>query len=101
MFDGVFRSDSEDSASESCSNSRTSSEAYAAAVAVAAVRLVSSLLLSRLLMRYKRRSLYFCSALLTISFLLAFASSNVLIDAIERDDAKETKLLLMARSAIK
>jgi hypothetical protein len=57
----------------------TSSEAYVSAIILGLVRFFASLLLSRLLRRYRRRFMYFLSALLTLVSLVSFATCNLLV----------------------
>ena len=57
----------------------TSSEAYISAIILGLVRFFASLLLSRLLRRYRRRSMYFLSAFLTLLSLVSFATCNFLV----------------------
>ncbi len=58
----------------------TSAEAYVSAVVIGIVRLLASLLLSKLFKLYRRRSLYFTSMLLTVTALSGFATCNLLLD---------------------
>ena len=57
-----------------------SSEAYLSAIVIGIVRLVASLLLSKLLRIYRRRSMYFISAFCSVVALLGFATCNLVID---------------------
>ena len=57
-----------------------SKEAYISAIIIGLVRLLASLLLSRLLREYCRRSMYFASAALTITSLACFAACIVCIN---------------------
>lgn len=57
-----------------------SQEAYLSAIVIGLVRLVASLLLSKLLRKYCRRSMYFTSAGLTIVSLASFATCITFID---------------------
>jgi hypothetical protein len=57
----------------------TSTEAYISAIVIGFVRLVASLLLSKLLRRFRRRSMYFTSAALTIVSLASFATCTIFI----------------------
>ena len=58
----------------------TSRYAYLSAVLIALVRLVSSLLLSKLLRNYRRRTMYMFSSSVTILALLSFATATLLLD---------------------
>jgi len=58
-----------------------SKEAYISAIIIGLVRLLASLLLSRLLRDYCRRSMYFASAALTITSLACFATCIVCINS--------------------
>jgi hypothetical protein len=57
-----------------------SKEAYISAIIIGLVRLLASLLLSRLLRDYCRRFMYFASAALTITSLVCFATCIVCIN---------------------
>ena len=63
-----------------CQDGNISSEAYLSAIIMGFVRLVASLLLSKLLRIYRRRSMYFVSALATTLSLFCFASCNFVVD---------------------
>lgn len=63
--------------------STTSNEAYISAIVIGSVRLIASLLLSKLLRRFRRRSMYFTSAILTIISLASFATCNLFIEGSE------------------
>jgi len=69
-------------ATPDCSNGpggTTSSEAYLSAIIIGFVRLIASLLLSKLLRIYRRRAMYFLSAFATIASLFSFAACNLMI----------------------
>ena len=57
-----------------------SKKAYLSAIIIGLVRLIASLLLSKLLRYYCRRAMYFTSAGLTIASLASFASCIVFIE---------------------
>ena len=59
---------------------RTSNNAYLSAIVIGVVRTVSSLLLSQLLRNYRRRFMYFVSAIATIFSLVSFATCDLLIE---------------------
>ena len=59
---------------------RTSNNAYLSAIVIGVVRTVSSLLLSQLLRNYRRRFMYFVSAIATILSLVSFATCDLLIE---------------------
>jgi MFS family permease len=54
----------------------TSTEAYLSAIVIGSVRLVSSLLLSNLLTRFRRRPIYFASMAISALALAAFAACS-------------------------
>ena len=58
----------------------TSREAYISAIIIGFVRLLASLLLSKLLRKFRRRSMYFASAILTIISLISFAICTIFIE---------------------
>jgi len=58
----------------------TSSEAYISAIIIGFVRLLASLLLSKLLREFPRRAMYFTSATMTIISLISFAVCTYFID---------------------
>lgn len=62
-----------------CDSNSTASEAYMSAIIIGSVRLLSSLLLSNLLLRFRRRSMYMTSAMLCVLSLVGFATCNYLI----------------------
>ena len=70
---------------------KTAGEAYLAAIVIGMVRLISSLLLAQLLTRFRRRSMYFLSASLTIFSLCSFATCKILMDVNEKEDGGDTK----------
>ena len=59
---------------------RTSNNAYLSAIVIGVVRTASSLLLSQLLRNYRRRFMYFVSAIATIFSLVSFATCDLLIE---------------------
>ena len=63
---------------------RTSNDAYFSAIIIGFVRLVSSLLLSKLLQKYRRRFMYFVSASATILSLVSFATCNFFINKLPK-----------------
>ena len=71
----VTRNNSEDNR-----NGKTSNEAYFSAIIIAFVRLLSSLLISQLLRKYRRRTMYVISLITTITSLTAFATCDLLIE---------------------
>merc|ERR1712241_898113 len=92
IFDQVFHtlpsgSDTSDLNITDCSkleghgDGSISKEAYISAIIIGLVRLLASLLLSRLLREYCRRSMYFASAALTITSLACFAACIVCINS--------------------
>ena len=62
------------------SDSKTSDNAYLSAIIIGLVRLLSSLLLSQLLLKYRRRAMYFLSTVSTIISLVSFATCDLLIE---------------------
>ena len=62
------------------SDCNTDPLAYLSAIIIGIFRLLSSLLLARLLKHYRRRNMYFVSAFATIISLLFFATCDLLVD---------------------
>ena len=94
IFDEVFSDNTNGTISVDINNSNctedigeesTSDYAYISAIIIAIVRLFSSLLLSKLLTRYKRRSMYFISAGLTVTALIGFATCVHFIEIIQEE----------------
>eukprot|EP00095_Tigriopus_kingsejongensis_P009111 maker-scaffold150_size309978-snap-gene-2.13 protein:Tk09111 transcript:maker-scaffold150_size309978-snap-gene-2.13-mRNA-1 annotation:"sugar transporter 12" len=83
IFDEIFNEEPVDS-EEDCGQSQISQEAYISAIVIGLVRLLSSLLLSSLLRRFPRRSLYLTSLGLTIISLVAFATIQLLNEGPQR-----------------
>ena len=69
-----------DPLSDCSPDAKTSDNAYLSAIIIGFVRLLSSLLLSQLLLKYRRRSMYFVSAILTILSLVSFATCDLFIE---------------------
>ena len=61
---------------QNCDGTKVADEAYIAALMIGAMRLIASLLSSKLLYHYRRRAMYFFSAILTIISVLIFATCN-------------------------
>ena len=62
IFNGIFQTNSHDHVDElKCDCDHVAKEAYIAAIIIGITRLISSLLLSKLLYHFKRRHLYFVS----------------------------------------
>ena len=61
---------------KNCDDTKVADEAYFAALMIGAMRLIASLLSSKLLYHYRRRAMYFFSAILTIISVLTFATCN-------------------------
>jgi len=60
-------------------SSSISSEAYISAIILGFVRLLASLILSKLLRNFRRRFMYFLSAIMTLLSLVSFATCNLLL----------------------
>jgi len=65
--------------STDCQNGHTSSKAYLSAIVMGFVRLVASLVLSKLIRIYRRRAMYFFSAIATCTSLFCFATCNYVV----------------------
>ena len=74
IFNDVFQSNNPDS-----QNCEIDDMAYLAAILIGTMRLVSSLMLSKLLYHFRRRVMYFWSAGLSIFSLFTFATCNYLL----------------------
>ena len=73
IFNDVFQNDPD---SEHC---EIDDMAYLAAILIGTMRLISSLMLSKLLLHFRRRLMYFWSAGVTIFSLFTFATCNYLL----------------------
>ena len=67
----------------------TSKQAYFAAILIGLVRLLSSLLLSNLIRKFPRRSMFFTSAVLTAASLATFASCSWLSITVKGNGSTE------------
>ena len=83
IFNGIFNETNSTSiqsnsskVQQNCDDKKVADEAYFAALMIGAMRLIASLLFSKLLYHYRRRSMYFFSAILTIISVLIFATCN-------------------------
>ena len=66
---------------EPCSSdARTADNAYLSAIIIGVIRFLSSLILSQLLLRHRRRQMYFISASFTMVSLLSFATCGLLLE---------------------
>ena len=74
IFNDVFQSNNPDS-----QNCEIDDMAYLAAILIGTMRLISSLMLSKLLYHFRRRVMYFWSAGLSIFSLFTFATCNYLL----------------------
>lgn len=74
-------------------SSQTSHEAYLSAIVIGLVRFLASLLLSKLLLNHRRRSMYFVSALTSILSIISFATCNLLIVKAEQDPLQSPHLV--------
>ena len=102
IFDEVFQNNSngtnfdphiEGDHVEQCS---IAGEAFLAATMIGACRLVSSLMLSSLLYRFRRRTMYFWSAAMTVFSLFLFATCNYLLGEDRFEDVKALRWIALA-----
>ena len=75
-------------------------KAYMAAILIGSVRLVASLMASKLMYHYRRRDMYFTSAILTIFSLTSFATCNYLIHEHELPYENELKWIALGSAGL-